>query len=179
MATPFEPFLMAVELVIESARLDRETVLAALPKLHAAHACGDIRALNRALRELTPTEVWSWPAYEEWFAVTQQKRNTRLKMVEALTNLIYRRCTLAERHKQALEGRARNPLWEFMVAGDGMDWPDCRSRSGFQAAWDDPRWRHEMLAPFFCKRVGCRCSIRAHSVREIARQAASRVEDAT
>lgn len=163
----FDPLLMAVEAAIQSARLERERVMTALPGLREAYAAGDPRALNHALREVTPTEVWDWPAYQEWAVMVGEKRVTRLKMVEALTHFIYGRSTRAEKHKQALEGRERNPLWEFRPAGDGRDWPDCRAKAGFRAEWNDPRWRREMLAPFFCQRVGCRCAIRTYSTREM------------
>lgn len=151
----FSPVLKAL---ISECALDPDPLLLQCDALRQNVASGDLRALDRMLRDVLPKEPWTWPAYERW-ADLQGERPTRLRMVSAFGQTLARRVGAQERGQQLKNNLDRRPLWQLRVVGDAADWPACTKHDGRIERWDHEFWRSH--GPQHCKQVGCRCTVRA------------------
>lgn len=148
---------LLLDLCAEAA-VDAEPLLARAADLHRAAETSDPRNLDKLLRELLPQAAWQWPGYAKWAAMSGQK-GTRLQMVSAFASMLERRISGRLRLAQLHENAERRPYWRLHAVGDALDWPDCPGTTGVVHRHDSAFWRTN--GPHACKRVGCRCSIRA------------------
>lgn len=71
----------------------------------------------------------------------------------------------AYRMEQLLSGTDRRPYWQFRAADDGRDPPDCQKHHGRIERFDANFWKEQ--SPVDCKRLDCRCTIRAYALRDL------------
>lgn len=66
-----------------------------------------------------------------------------------------------ERVPQMLENIRHQPYWQFRAMGVPSDPSDCAAISGRIERFDSRFW--EVHHPMHCKRLDCRCTIRAYA----------------
>jgi protein involved in temperature-dependent protein secretion len=75
----------------------------------------------------------------------------------------------ARRLPQLQQSIERRPYWQFRAAGDLRDPPACKALDGRVERYDSAFWQTK--APWKCRRLECRCTVRAYSREEMAAKA--------
>jgi len=75
----------------------------------------------------------------------------------------------ARRLPQLQQSIERRPYWQFRAAGDSRDPPACKALDGRVERYDSAFWQTK--APWKCRRLECRCTVRAYSREEMAAKA--------
>lgn len=99
-------------------------------------------------------------------AVPPRKRRTKAHVIKFTPDDKARRqAHWRERMPQLLANVERRPYWQFRTADDGRDNAACQADHGRIERHDSEFWQRR--SPAKCRRVDCRCTIRAYGLRDL------------